>query len=47
VHHATRKFQLKQDGDGQTLKFKEEDLQFVEWFEEATHRLKLKKAKAH
>lgn len=47
VHHATRKFQLKQDGNGQTLKFKEEDLQFVEWFEEATHRLKLKEAKAH
>jgi len=43
VQYTTQKFQLKCNNNAQNLKFKEEDIKFVEWFEKATQILKLKK----
>jgi hypothetical protein len=42
VQYAIQKFQLKCNNDAQNLKFKEEDIKFVEWFEKATQILKPK-----
>jgi len=42
VQHALNKFQLKMDLNHQVLRFKDEDLQFIEWFESATQKFKLK-----
>jgi len=42
VKHAIQKFQLKISCDEKTLNFKDEDLQFVGWFEEVIQKFKLK-----
>jgi hypothetical protein len=42
VQYANQKFQLKCNNNAQNLKFKEEDIEFVEWFEKATQMLKPK-----
>jgi hypothetical protein len=42
VKHTLQKLQLKSNIDGQTLDAKDEDLHFVEWFEESTKEFKLK-----
>jgi len=44
VKHALQKLQLKSNIDGQTLDAKDEDLKFVEWFEESIKEFKLKEA---
>jgi len=44
VRHALRKFQPKTKIDGQTLNAKDEDLKFVEWFEESIQKFKFKEA---
>jgi hypothetical protein len=44
VKHALQKLQLKTNIDGQTLDVKDEDLKFVEWFEESIKEFKLKEA---
>jgi hypothetical protein len=44
VKHALQKLQLKSNIDGQTLDVKDEDLKFVEWFEESIKEFKLKEA---
>jgi len=45
AQHAIKKFQLKVNLNACMLKSKEEDLKFIEWFEEATQKLKPTKAK--
>jgi hypothetical protein len=44
VKHTLQKLQLKSNIDGQTLDAKDEDLHFVEWFEESIKDFKLKEA---
>jgi len=44
VKHALQRLQLKPDIDGQTLNAKDEDLKFVEWFEESMQKFKFKEA---
>ncbi|MEM3579612.1 MAG: hypothetical protein QXL54_05275 [Candidatus Bathyarchaeia archaeon] len=45
VKHALNKLQLNMDSQNQALSAKDEDLHFVEWFEEATQKFKLKNVK--
>ncbi|MEM3703948.1 MAG: zinc ribbon domain-containing protein [Candidatus Bathyarchaeia archaeon] len=42
VKHVLEKFQLKIGPNEQVLSFKDEDLRFVEWFENAIQKFKLK-----
>jgi len=44
VKHALQKLQLKPNIDELTLDAKDEDLQFVEWFEESIQKFNLKEA---
>ncbi|MEM3618713.1 MAG: TFIIB-type zinc ribbon-containing protein [Candidatus Bathyarchaeia archaeon] len=45
VKHALNKLQLNMDSQNQVLSVKDEDLHFVEWFEDATQKFKLKNVK--
>lgn len=42
VKHALEKFQLRIGPNEQVLSFKDEDLRFIEWFENAIQKIKLK-----
>ena len=44
VKHALQKLQLKTNIDDQTLDAKDEDLKFVQWFEESIQKFNLKEA---
>jgi hypothetical protein len=44
VKHILNKFGIKGNCNEQILNYKEEDLQFVEWFEEAIQKFRLKEA---
>jgi len=44
VKHALQRLQLKPDIDGQTLNARDEDLKFVEWFEESIQKFNFKEA---
>ncbi|MEM3698017.1 MAG: TFIIB-type zinc ribbon-containing protein [Candidatus Bathyarchaeia archaeon] len=43
VKHALQKLQIKIPSEAETLNYKNEELQFVGWFEEATQKFKLKR----
>ncbi|MGB9779117.1 MAG: TFIIB-type zinc ribbon-containing protein [Candidatus Bathyarchaeales archaeon] len=43
VKHALQKLQIKVPNEAETLNCKDEELQFVGWFEEATQKFKLKR----
>lgn len=45
VKYALRKFQLKADLGEQLLNFKDEDLQFIEWFENSIQRFRFENVK--
>ncbi|MEM0096120.1 MAG: hypothetical protein QW660_05745 [Candidatus Bathyarchaeia archaeon] len=47
VKHALNKLQLNVDSQNQALSVKDEDLQFVEWFENVIQQFKLKEVKPH
>ncbi|MEM3698063.1 MAG: hypothetical protein QXQ94_11330, partial [Candidatus Bathyarchaeia archaeon] len=47
VKHALHKLQLNVNSQSQAFSVKDEDLQFVEWFEDAIQKFKLKEVKPY